>query len=188
MSERVGRKRKANATAAVASTSIFDHLHSPTIVKEMLSQGADANGTDADGCSALFLAASLGHTKTMGHLINHGAQVSSTSSPDECTALYGASLNGQIESVRTLLRNGALVDVPCQDGSTAVRYYPTFIILTHFYLLHSSFHLFIYLIQYFFNFLQPTTTASRSHSIWQYEYCSTIADIRCQSQQGRCPK
>ena len=124
MSERVGRRKRK---ITVATTTIFDHLHAPTIVKEMLSQGADANGTDGDGCSALYLAASLGHTKTIGHLITHGAQVSGLSSPNECTALYGASINGQIESVRTLLRNGALVDVPADDGSTAVRYFSTFI-------------------------------------------------------------
>ena len=119
MSERVGRKRK---TSAAATTTIFEQLHKPTKVKEMLSAGADANEFDEDGCSALYLAASMGHAKTIGHLITHGAQVSGISSPDECTALYGASIHGQVESVRTLLRNGAIVDVPCQDGSTAVSY------------------------------------------------------------------
>lgn len=98
MSERVGRKRKTAAAASETEKKkkIIEHLHKPTKVKEMLNKGADANEFDEDGCSALYLAASLGHTKTIGHLITHGAEVSGISSPAECTALYGASINGTL--------------------------------------------------------------------------------------------
>jgi hypothetical protein len=74
--------------------------------------GADVNGKDSQGWTALFHAAHHGNTKALQLLIDGGAKVNGGRETG-FTALFSAVSGGHVEAVRWLLNSGAEI-VPVQ--------------------------------------------------------------------------
>ena len=74
--------------------------------------GADVNGKDSQGWTALFHAAHHGNTKALQLLIDGGAKVNGGRETG-FTALFSAVSGGHVEAVRLLLNSGAEI-VPVQ--------------------------------------------------------------------------
>lgn len=73
-----------------------------------IGSGADLNGTDTQGWTALFHAANRGWTEGMRTIIEAGADVNH-GAENGFTALLAAVLGGHLESVQLLLNAGAQV-------------------------------------------------------------------------------
>ena len=86
-------------------------------IKSHLAQGADINGRDDDGSTAMGLAAIAGQVEAMRYLIEQGADVNITSN-DGGVPLHGAAFFGEYEAVELLLDAGADPNVISDDGYT----------------------------------------------------------------------
>ncbi|MEW6347707.1 MAG: ankyrin repeat domain-containing protein [Thermodesulfobacteriota bacterium] len=75
-------------------------------IKRLLKKGADVNGTDEEGQTALMWAAMWGYVAVMKALIDHGADIH-VKTDDGATALTCASSMGQEEARKFLLERGA---------------------------------------------------------------------------------
>ena len=90
------------------------------LVQALLASGvANVNDTDADGWSALLLAASQGHSQLARVLVGLGADVEFRLDGD-VTPLHMASINGHSDIAAILVRAGANVDERSADGKTAL--------------------------------------------------------------------
>ena len=99
---------------------------SATVVRALVTAGADANATTARGATPLMLAAAAGDTETLGALLEAGAQANARETERGHTALMFAAAADRLPAVRLLLARGAdpaiatkLTDLSAlsQDGS-----------------------------------------------------------------------
>jgi ankyrin repeat protein len=88
-------------------------------VRELLQAGADPDARAGDGCSAVHLAACMGHRECLRHLLNAGCQVDSTSDLGH-TALICAAMNGHVDCCQLLLDTRAHPLRQDKQGSTAL--------------------------------------------------------------------
>lgn len=92
------------------------------VVDLLLSHGADVNGTNANGGSALVEAAASaapGHSQVaiISLLLSHGARVNEASAGGR-SALHWAATREDVESCRLLVRHGADTNAETREGST----------------------------------------------------------------------
>ena len=85
------------------------YLGNAAAIPELLKQGADINGSDVLGFTALMHAAENGRTEAVQVLLEHGADVNAVDNLG-CTAVTVAAEAGHLDIVRLLLEQGADVD------------------------------------------------------------------------------
>jgi Ankyrin repeats (many copies)/Ankyrin repeats (3 copies) len=90
-----------------------------TKLRTLLTRGADANGCDRHGSSALMKAALYGHPAIVEMLMERGADVNARDD-NGWTPLMSAASNGNPETVELLLRGGVAVNVRDRFGNTAL--------------------------------------------------------------------
>jgi len=78
-----------------------------TAVKQLLKDGADANGAQGDGMSALHWAAERGDTELADTLIYAGANIGAVTRIGQYTPLHLAAQAGNTEVAKALLKAGA---------------------------------------------------------------------------------
>ncbi len=90
-------------------------------VKELIAKGADVNAKEkvvGEGYTALFHAASYGHTAIVKLLIEKGAKVNE--SPKRTSPLMMAAWRGYTNTVQVLLEAGADINAKDDQGHTAL--------------------------------------------------------------------
>ncbi|WP_019832920.1 ankyrin repeat domain-containing protein [Sphingomonas sp. PR090111-T3T-6A] len=90
------------------------------IIPDLLRAGADIEGRDARGYTALILASYKGQESTTGLLLSLGAHVDAGDSERGNTALMGISFKGYPAIARVLLAGGADVNARNAVGQTAL--------------------------------------------------------------------
>ncbi len=111
-------KAKENTYAAtrdlwsVAETDDIDQVES------ILARGADINGSDAHGMTAIMRAAAHGQIRMVRVLLKHGADPSKPRN-DKYTPLMLAAFFGHQEIVRILVEHGADTDATTRFGTSA---------------------------------------------------------------------
>ena len=90
------------------------------LVRQLLKGGAEANGSQGDGMSALHWAALHGDAAMAGMLIVSGASVRATTRIGGFTPLHLASQTGKAAVVAPLVKGGAQVDTRTATGATAL--------------------------------------------------------------------
>ncbi|KAL3804723.1 hypothetical protein HJC23_008538 [Cyclotella cryptica] len=86
-------------------------------LKQAIDEGADVNGADESGQTALHFAADRGSVNCIRLLIQSGADVNAFDS-DGIGVLQTAVMGGNIDAVKLLLENGADPDARDVDGET----------------------------------------------------------------------
>ncbi len=81
-----------------------------TRVRTLLQQGADVNGAQGDGMSALHWAADRGDAELTAMLVYAGANPGAVTRIGQYTPLHLASRSGNVDAVKALLSVGAAVD------------------------------------------------------------------------------
>src|ERR671913_435568 len=76
-------------------------------VRQLLKDGADVNGAQGDGMSALHWAAERGDAELADMLLYAGANVSAQTRIGQYTPLHIAAKNGSATVARALLKSGA---------------------------------------------------------------------------------
>ena len=106
---------------AGAGTPLHDAVadNDGATVRVLLDEGADANARDADGTTALHVAARLGATETAELLIDAGAGIDATTRYG-VTPLALAAASGSPELVTHLLSAGADPDATSREGQTVL--------------------------------------------------------------------
>jgi len=104
--------RSAVADAAMAKDA--------ALVRQLLKSGADANGSQGDGMSALHWASLHGDAAMAEMLIVAGANVRATTRIGGFTALHLASQAGKAAVVAPLVKGRAAVDARTATGATAL--------------------------------------------------------------------
>lgn len=90
------------------------------IVKMLIDAGADVNGQDKIGTSALMFAASApGGSETVQLLLDSGARINMVDNNEHFTALMWAAAEGQVDNVKVLLKHKADTTLQDVDGDTA---------------------------------------------------------------------
>ncbi|MDP2390990.1 MAG: ankyrin repeat domain-containing protein, partial [Acidobacteriota bacterium] len=79
-------------------------------VRDLLKQGADVNGAQGDGMSALHWAAERGDAELAEMLIYAGANIAAVTRIGQYTPLHLAAKSGSAPLARTLLKAGADVN------------------------------------------------------------------------------
>lgn len=116
-----------------ADLVLYQEMNTPTLlihaveldnleaVKVIINSGADINGTDANGLTALHMSASLGRNDISNFLIENGADVNAKTNSEarslkEATPLMFATLNNDPQIASLLLSKGAKInDVDHKD-------------------------------------------------------------------------
>ncbi len=88
-------------------------------VAELLDRGADVDGRNFNGVTALMVAAQNGHTETVAKLLALGANVNRAAS-NGATALMVAAQDGHTQTVAELLAKGADFNARASHGGTAL--------------------------------------------------------------------
>ena len=89
------------------------------VLQELLPVGADVDGRDGNGGSALWHAAGRGELGVVVHLVELGASPTrATPDNDGRTPLYTAARQGHLEVVQWLAGHGGSVTQPSNDGTT----------------------------------------------------------------------
>ncbi|MFJ4962081.1 Ankyrin repeats (3 copies) [Streptomyces sp. ADI96-02] len=106
------------------AASLFDALHEDeNAVVRALRAGASADSSDAEGTTALYLAAVQDRPAAVRLLLVAGADPDRPSGPESGDLpLCGAACGGHTEVVEALLSAGARPDLPEQFGFTALRW------------------------------------------------------------------
>lgn len=91
-----------------------------TAVRELLSQGADANASDEHG-AAVYWAARGGHVQTMEALAEGGADLD-RANPQGATPLMFAGMKGHVPATEWLLRHGAEWRTVDEGGQSSLDY------------------------------------------------------------------
>ena len=89
-----------------------------TELEAILKKGADVNGCNCNGVTALMRAASAGHHDMVRDLLEHGADIDAHRD-DGFTALLLATFFGHAETVRVLVDHGASLDKTTRCGNAA---------------------------------------------------------------------
>ena len=84
-----------------------------------LSQGADVDGMDVDGRTAMINAAWRGRSDIVQTLLDHGADIEIADNRARTPMIWGA-INGQAKVVNTLLDAGSEPDRIDEEGTTAL--------------------------------------------------------------------
>ena len=88
-------------------------------IRDSLAAGAPVDGRDANGTTALMMAAANGHVEAMQVLLSAGADINATNERAN-TSMHWAVFTGQEEAVKTLLAAGGCdVFVKNEQGLTA---------------------------------------------------------------------
>ena len=90
------------------------------VVPALLQAGADIEGRDSRGYTALILASYNGHESTTRLLLDHGAAVDAPDAARGNTALHGVAFKGFDAIARTLIAADADVDARNFAGQTAL--------------------------------------------------------------------
>jgi ankyrin repeat protein len=86
----------------------------------LVAQGLECDGVDLRGTSPLMVSATYGHVAAVEYLLSQGADISRLNI-ERCDALRHAATHSKCpELVELLLANGATVDVPSVNGTTAL--------------------------------------------------------------------
>jgi ankyrin repeat protein len=115
--------RYFNSPAAIASIVA---LHEAALegntqrITSLLAQGSDLNARDANGRTALMIAASTNKTKVVDLLLAKGANPNMTDYKQGRTALITAAEAGYDEVARSLLNGGANPNLKDRFGETAM--------------------------------------------------------------------
>lgn len=88
-------------------------------VKQLLKDGADVNGAQGDGMSALHWAAQRGDAELAEMLIYAGANIAAVTRIGQYTPLHLAAQNGSAAVTRALLKGGADVNVKSSTSGVA---------------------------------------------------------------------
>ena len=88
-------------------------------IEQALTDGADANETDAFEMTPLMIAAGAGRAKAVELLLNHGASIDASADLSG-TALMRAASDGNTDVVRILLKRGASVNNLNRFGESAL--------------------------------------------------------------------
>ena len=92
-----------------------------TAVRDLLKQGADVNGAQGDGMSALHWAAERGDAELADMLIYAGANIAAVTRIGQYTPLHLAGKSGSAPLVKALLKSGADVNArSTNSGVTAL--------------------------------------------------------------------
>ena len=89
-------------------------------VKALLKQGADVNGAQGDGMTALHWAAVNGDAALAQMLLSAGANIRATTRLGGITALHMASQAGHAQVVAALIAAGAQTNAATSTGATAL--------------------------------------------------------------------
>ena len=93
-------------------------VHSDTkLLQQAVSDGADVNGADESGQTALHFAADRGNMECIQLLLEHGADVNAVDC-DRISVLLTAAMSGNIDVMKLLLEKGADPDLEDEDGET----------------------------------------------------------------------
>lgn len=95
------------------------HAQYQQIMEALLEHGADVNGADDEGRTALHYAVWRLEKETVSRLLESGADVNAVDNIGQ-TALHWAASYGHSEIVMTLLSNGADVNARDNRGKTAL--------------------------------------------------------------------
>jgi ankyrin repeat protein len=99
-------------------------------VKDLLSIGADVNGTSGDGYTALMYAAFYGNSSIVEFLLESGADIDAQHESGLTALMEAAKQNldagdvmaGYVDTVKALLKKGADVSIEDENGFTALMY------------------------------------------------------------------
>lgn len=94
-----------------------DEVH---LVKLLIENGANVEGKDRAGLTALQLAVSLRNAQTVEILIRGGVNVNAADAKQGLHPLYVAAMLGSTQMTSLLLKAGADPDVKTKDGGTAI--------------------------------------------------------------------
>ncbi|MFM6122711.1 MAG: ankyrin repeat domain-containing protein, partial [Sphaerospermopsis kisseleviana] len=89
-------------------------------VGELLATGANVDGCDRNGTTALMFAANLGYTEIVRSLLDFGANINLPRKTYGLTALMLAASNNQVDIVKLLISKDADINAVNEDGSTAL--------------------------------------------------------------------
>jgi len=89
-------------------------------VKALLKSGADVNGAQGDGMTALHWAAANGDTAMVQMLLSAGANIRATTRLGAITALHMASQSGHAQVVAALIAAGADTNAATTTGATSL--------------------------------------------------------------------
>lgn len=93
-----------------------------TILKLLLDAGANIEGDNGKGQTAVTYAAEAGHTGILRMLIERGANIDKRGGYYEYTPLIEAIVNQRRDAVELLLESGASAANTCKNGATALMY------------------------------------------------------------------
>ncbi|EAX95817.1 ankyrin repeat protein, putative [Trichomonas vaginalis G3] len=97
------------------------NFHLSSLLEYLISNGADINAKNKDGCTSLHYAARNNNKETAEILISNGADINAKNK-DGCTSLhYAARLNNK-ETAEILISNGADINAKNKDGCTSLHY------------------------------------------------------------------
>lgn len=92
----------------------------PAAVRMLCVHGANVDAANEAGMTALSLATQENAIHVVRILLSYGADANVRRSLDGATAIWIAARNGNAKAVSMLAANGAWVDSPLQNGSTAL--------------------------------------------------------------------
>ncbi|MCX5755460.1 MAG: ankyrin repeat domain-containing protein [Gemmatimonadetes bacterium] len=94
-------------------------------VRQLIKQGADVNGAQGDGMTALHWAAMLGNATETQMLVAAGAQLEAVTRNGKYTPLHLAAKEGRAAAVKVLAEAGAKVNAPTTSGGAAPIHFAT---------------------------------------------------------------
>jgi uncharacterized protein len=108
------------ATADVTAMPVAAERGHVAALQLLVSHGADCDVVDSRGTSPLMAASAMGHSAAVQYLLSQGADIHRLN-VEHCDALRHAATHSKSpRTVELLLANGARVDVPSVNSSTAL--------------------------------------------------------------------
>jgi ankyrin repeat protein len=93
--------------------------NSLSLVKYLVSKGADPNRVSKKGVTALSVAATRGYAGIVKVLVDHGADIRYLDS-NRLSALFYAAARGHLDIARILMAKGADIRIRANNGATAL--------------------------------------------------------------------
>ena len=91
-----------------------------SVVRGLMTRGADINKAMDDGTTPLYIASENGHVDVVRVLTERGADINKATN-EGLTPLYAASYKGHVEVVRILIERGADINKALNDGRTPLQ-------------------------------------------------------------------